>query len=437
MRNTIKYVSVALLFFLCYSLQGQTQIVKLNIGDQSTPQDDIYLELVSRFQHNNSRPNHSNDKYDRSIYSPKSVKFSVDGKKFYIQSLEGYTTSVYRSDSLKRIKVIRHSFGPEQNRLFKNNENTIFGYKYYGETAHKNYFKGKPVESCLSHNGKYLWVSYYRRDYDKNAISPSAVAIIDTEYDSIVRVMPTGPLPKMLAASPNNKFLAVTHWGDNTVGIIDISSNDVMDFKYIAHSIIDFQSKNNFNELVNRDQNCSNCLRGTLFTPDNKYLLIGKMGGNGIAVVSVGDFIYQGTIVGIKQNVRHLIQDDNILFISTNKTGYVQKTDLNIMLDSFNGSPSKGNFLYKNWTSSYVGTGVRTIAKTNHKNYVFAAVNNSSELVILDAKSLSIIGKMRVDSYPVGMAISPDDKYLIVTSQGRRSAGGNSVMVFEIKENTR
>jgi DNA-binding beta-propeller fold protein YncE len=161
------------------------------------------------------------------------------------------------------------------------------------------------------------------------------------------------------------------------------------------------------------------------------------MGGNGIAVVSVGDFIYQGTIVGIKQNVRHLIQDDNILFIGTNKTGYVQKTDLNIMLDSFNGSPSKGNFLYKNWTSSYVGTGVRTIAKTNHKNYVFAAVNNSSELVILDAKSLSIIGKMRVDSYPVGMAISPDDKYLIVTSQGRRSAGGNSVMVFEIKENTR
>ena len=101
MRNTIKYVSVALLFFLCYSLQGQTQIVKLNIGDQSTPQDDIYLELVSRFQHNNSRPNHSNDKYDRSIYSPKSVKFSVDGKKFYIQSLEGYTTSVYRRDSLK------------------------------------------------------------------------------------------------------------------------------------------------------------------------------------------------------------------------------------------------------------------------------------------------------------------------------------------------
>ena len=44
---------------------------------------------------------------------------------------------------------------------------------------------------------------------------------------------------------------------------------------------------------------------------------------------------------------------------------------------------------------------------------------------------------MKADSYPVGMAISPDDKYLIVTSQGRRSAGGNSVMVFEIKENTK
>jgi len=50
-------------------------------------------------------------------------------------------------------------------------------------------------------------VTYYRRSYDANAIDPSAVCIIDTDSDSIVRVIPTGPLPKMITCSPNNKHI--------------------------------------------------------------------------------------------------------------------------------------------------------------------------------------------------------------------------------------
>ena len=40
------------------------------------------------------------------------------------------------------------------------------------------------------------------------------LAIIDTDKDEIVRVMPSGALPKMIATSPDNKFVAVTHWGE-------------------------------------------------------------------------------------------------------------------------------------------------------------------------------------------------------------------------------
>ncbi len=432
----IRFFYFVIVIILSELSLAQSEIVRLNIGDKSTPQNSIYLELIARFQHYNSNPTNSKDIYDRSIHSPKSVTFSRDGKKFYIQSLEGYATSVYDSESLKRIKVIHHSFGRANSTIFKNNETTVFGYAFMGGPESKNHFKGKPVESCLSHNGKYLWVSYYRRNFDKNAVSPSAIAIIDTEYDSIVRVMPTGPLPKMVASSPNNQYLAVTHWGDNTLGIIDISSNNPMDFRYTAHCIIDYQVKNDFDRVVNRDHDCSNCLRGTIFTPDNKFLLVGKMGGNGIAVISVENFEYLGTIKGVKSNVRHLIIDENVLYLSTNKTGYVQKTDLKLLLDSFSNSSSKKDFVYKNWTSTYLGPGVRTIAKAHHSNYLFAAINNSSEIAILDSKSLSLLGKIKADSYPVGMEVSPNDNYLIVTSQGRNSAGGNSVMVFEIKNQT-
>lgn len=32
---------------------------------------------------------------------------------------------------------------------------------------------------AMSHNGKYLWMSYYRSNFDLNTSSPSALAIID------------------------------------------------------------------------------------------------------------------------------------------------------------------------------------------------------------------------------------------------------------------
>ena len=70
----------------------------------------------------------------------------------------------------------------------------------------------------MSHNGRYLWVPYYRRDYDHGATSPSAVSIIDTTTDKIVRVLPTGPIPKYVAISPD-KWAAIAHWGDNTLGV--------------------------------------------------------------------------------------------------------------------------------------------------------------------------------------------------------------------------
>ena len=129
-------------------------------------------------------------------------------------------------------------------------------------------------------------MTYYRRSYDKNAESPSAVAIIDTELDEIVRVMPTGPLPKMIASSEDGKYMAITHWGDNTIGIIDIASDTVANFNYVKHLVVDRKLTLKYKEgvKINRDAQCGYCLRGTVFSPDSKYLLVGRMGGGGIAV---------------------------------------------------------------------------------------------------------------------------------------------------------
>lgn len=394
----------------------------------------VKLRLVHRFQKYNKDPFHKSDIYDLSIDSPKSVNFTPDGKKFYVHSLEGQRTSVYDTESMTLKKQILHQFNSTDKNLFKDGEHTIFNYTYRDHYTDFNIFGGKPVESCMSHNGKYLWVTYYRRDFDINAECPSALAIIDTETDSIVRVMPTGPLPKMIASSPDNKYIAVTHWGDNTVGIIDIGSSSFTDFHYIAHLIVDYRIVLEFgDEPVNRDQRCGHCLRGTVFTPDGKNLLVGKMGGSGgIAIFTVPQFEYLGTVTGQKSNIRHLIIHDEDIIISTNNTGFIQKTRWADLIATKSTSPGKTT-AYDEWINCQTGSGVRTIATNSSGEYIFASVNNESKIAVVRRSDMKLICSVKADAYPVGLAVSPDDSKLIVTSQGKNDLGGNSVMIFEIK----
>lgn len=139
------------------------------------------MVLKNRIQSYQSSTSNPNDNYEPLINSPKSVNYSTNGKKFYVQSLEGGNTLVFDAITKKKIKLIKHEFTTSNQNLFKNGESSVFDYKYNVTKENYNIFIGKPVESCFSHNGKYLWVTYYRRNYDSNASCPSAVAIIDTE----------------------------------------------------------------------------------------------------------------------------------------------------------------------------------------------------------------------------------------------------------------
>jgi DNA-binding beta-propeller fold protein YncE len=395
------------------------------------------LKLVKIIQSKIISPRDTLSVYEPAINSPKSVIYSKDGSKFYVNSLEGYVTIVFDSKSFKKIKEIRHEFKASNNKLFKNNENSVFDYKFKQTRAEFNNFLGKPVEGCLSHDGKYLWVTYYRRDWDSKAESPSAVAIIDVDNDEIVRVMPSGPLPKMIACSGDNKYISVTHWGDNTIGLIDISSEDPMEFKYVSHIAVDNRLNMNFSANTDRDGDCGNCLRGTVFTPDNKYILIAKMGGNGIAVIDVATKKYLGTITGSYLNLRHMVINNGNLFLSSNKYGVIQKVKLEDILSQDFDEQNK--LVYTKWETVNVGPGARTIDITEDGKYIFACVNNACKVAVVDALTMKKITEIDAAKFPVGMALSPNEKQLITTSQGKEGvlASGNTVMVFEIIYNNK
>jgi DNA-binding beta-propeller fold protein YncE len=220
--------------------------------------------------------------------------------------------------------------------------------------------------------------------------------------------------------------------------MLDVSSSDPKDWKYVANFVVDKELKLNFSqtEKIDRDRNSGYCLRGTVFTPDGKYLLVGCMGGGGgIAVIEVQSNRYLGRVMGCMPSLRHLIIKNGYLFASINSSGYVRR----IPLDTFisNAQTMDGEtcrrVTVKDWTSCKVPAGARTIEITPNGKYIFAACNFDSALAVVDAETMKLVGTLPADSYPVGLDISKDGRYVFTTSQGRSGLGGNSVNIFEIK----
>lgn len=403
------------------------------LGVQASAQEPL-LTRVARIQAlgKTSAPQ---DIYDTRVQSPKSAHFSPDGKKLYINALEGGQTLVYSFPELKPLSAISHVFGPEEAELFQG-ETTVFGYPYFnGKPGAYNHFLGKPVEMAMSHGGKYLWVPYYRRSFDTNASSPSAVAIVDTATDRIVRVMPTGPLPKYVAISPDSRQAVVTHWGDNTLGVLDISAAHPKDFRYTAHWVVERKLPTE-GITGNRDNHCGFCLRGTVYTPDGTMLLVTRMGGGGLAGFDTASGRYLGTLTQIVANPRHLVisQDGATLYISGNQSGLVGRYPLAALMQALREADGQ-RVAGPGGQTLAVGRGVRTIELSPDQRSLYAAINLDAKLARIDLASWTVQAVVDVDPYTVGLAVSPDGKTVVTTSQGHETeGGGQSVGLYRVNE---
>lgn len=414
-------------FYISVYAQRKTDVIARANQTSESKSFSLKVKHLKRIQNFNSKLDDDFSKYDLQVISPKSVIFSKDASKFYVHALEGFSTLVFDTKSLERIKLIKHRFKKESPVFF--NDSSFKSVVSNVDVS--NTFNGKPVESCLSHNGKYLWVTYYRRDYDKNALLPSALAIIDTKTDSILRVMPTDALPKMIRYNSSKKIIAVTHWGNNTVGIIDVSSENVKDFRYSNLITIGkkYTPDTDSDEKINRDKYCGHCLRGTTFSSDGNYMFVGKMSGGGIALIDMNTMSIISTIKGMKRNVRHLMVRDDVLYLSSNSDGFIQSTSVSKIIESYSQNKNKSTTIA--WNSRYIGAGARTFDNTADNRFIFATVNNQSKIVAL-SEQLDKILEIEADSYPVGLALSPDNRLLISTSQGKKGVGGNSINIYEI-----
>ena len=433
MLSVVKYYLVPLLLgaSLTASAQSHPPVVHPDFGTSWTGEG-IKVTFMTRKQQFSLA---ETETLDKDIHSPKSVNIHPSGKKYYVNSLEGAKTVVYDFATNEKTKVIKHSFDEEKDKDLWAPSSGLFSYGHHYD--HPDTFTGKPVESTFTHGGRYLWVPYYRRSFDINAQEPSAMAVIDTETDEIIRMFETGPLPKMVATSPDGTRLVVTHWGNNTVGLMDISSEEPADWHYITCLVVDYELKLNFSltKPVDRDVNSGYCLRGTVFTPDNHYLFVGCMGGGGgIAVIDLTTNRYLGRAMGVMPNLRHLIIKNGFLYGSINKTGNIQRVELEDFINQVSvlDGDKKKSVTVTNWVTCKIPAGARTIEASPSGHYIFAACNFSSCLAIVDAREMKLLGTIPADSFPVGLDISRDGRYLFTTSQARDIAG-NCVDIFNVE----
>ena len=375
------------------------------------------------------------DSWDEDISSPKSVTFSPNGKHFYVNSLEGCKTVVYDAATLKKIAVYEHDYDPvKQPELFAPLSG-YYDFTHYPDGATKP-FKGKPVESTWSHDGRYLWIPFYRRTFDLNAQDPSAIAVIDTKENKVVRVFETGPLPKMVRTSHDGKTLAITHWGNNTVGFLDITGNDPSKWHHLPPVTIARKLELNYplNRAVNRDTNSGYLLRGTVFTPDDRYLLVSGMAGP-LQVIDMATRTHIGSFSDL-HSIRHLTISGDHLYGSQNTASTILKVHRPSLIAAIDKAKAEGNTnmqLGDKVTKVSVGNGARTLSISPDGKYAFVACNLGNAVYVVDTDVMEVVDNIRCDSYPVGLALSPDGHRMVVTSQGRSgNGGGNAVNIFEI-----
>lgn len=130
--------------------------------------------------------------------------------------------------------------------------------------------------------------------------------------------------------------------------------------------------------------------------------------------------------------MRHLVIKNDYLYLSINKAGMVQRMPLQKIYDAIGNMKDKKAAI-SDWENAKVGSGARTIELSPDGRYVFAACNRESSLYVVDTQDMKVVAHIDVDSYPVGLDISKDGRFVFVTSQGRSNQGGNAVNIYEIK----
>ena len=316
----------------------------------------------------------------------KSVIFNSSGSRLYAMNLEGM--SVYEFDQATK-KIIRE---------FRFKPTRGMGWDYNKSIPIQSY-QEKPVEACLTHGDRLLWISLHnaegvvpiwlddlshnRRASPGQLFKPVTVIYPGSERkDSFqVPLIITGKTPKVIARTNDDRNLLVSNWHSRTISILDMNEN-LYPFGMVKQTVP-----------------VSAIPRGIAVDSKNKRSYVAIMGGASIAVIN-NDTWQTDTILNVSSNPRHLVMDSlGHLFVSYNSLGTIACLEA-----------GTGKTLFTASTHSQP----RTIVLSKNQRFLFVTCYTADMVDVykINTDSFTKVASLPCKGHPVGVDIFEDDNKL-------------------------
>lgn len=357
------------------------------------------------------------------MHSPKSAAFTPDGKLLLVNALEAGKTFAYETGTWRKVWEVRHVFAAsEQTRHEALIPDALRHFFDFPPTPRA--WTGKPVELAITPDGRLAYSSSYRKDFDQHGHLASSISVIDIATGTLVASLPSGPIPKSLAISPDGSRLVVADWGDNTVSVWELAKNG-LPLRLVNHFAAGKRLA--VSGLTgDRDVECGWCLRGTTFASDGETALISRMSRkNGLDMVDAASGRHLGFIKGVPTSLRHLVCAGGTVYASSG-AGRCLASIRESRLLATSAGPAKAA-----WHVHKTGSSVRTIAVAG--GLLVAALHDRQEIGLYDAATLEQLDVLPAPAWPVGACLSPDGTRAVITAQGFHGSGGNLVAIYRIE----
>lgn len=320
----------------------------------------------------------------------KSVLFNSAGSQLFAMNLEGM--SIYQFDRRSRTVTREFKFKPTRGT----------GWDYETDKPIPSY-EEKPVEACLSHDDKWLWVSLHNAEgivpirvdslsankHTGQTIPDNArlkkITVIErgtAHLDSFqVPLILTGKTPKVIARTGNSSHLLVSNWHSYNVSVL---STHPERFPYAT--VIDTVS-------------VPAIPRGIVVDDRNQRSFVAIMGGASLLSVNNNVWMKEKSLT-VASNPRHLVIDSSgRLFVSYNRIGQIACID-----------PNNGETLFTAATAAQP----RTIILSKNHRFLFVTCYSSDKLEIfrINDDSFTRIASLPCPGHPVGVDIYENENKL-------------------------
>jgi len=321
----------------------------------------------------------------------KSVLFNKDGSLLYAMNLEGM--SIYEFDRASRKIQREFRFKPTKGE----------GWDYETDKPIPS-FEEKPVEACLSHNDRFLWVSLHNaggvvmipldsseQKHDDSLLlsgrnMPNKRIRVhypeNSSKDSfLVPLIKTGKTPKVISRTNDSRHLLVSNWHTYNVSVIRV------DTAIFPHA-----------EVISTIP-VSSIPRGIAVEDGQNRSFVAIMGGASLAVINNSVWMKE-KVIPVASNPRHILTDTSgHLYVSYNKLGKIACIDT-----------ETGKTLFTAKTKPQP----RTLMLSKNQRFIFVTCYSSDtvEVYRIDENKFTRIASLPCSGHPVGVDIYEDDDKL-------------------------